>query len=244
VAATLLWAAFALGAHPSRQTLLMATLVGIAVAIVLGVPAATIAEREAGRTDPGFVVIDEVAGQWIALLFCPPDWAHALIALILFRLLDITKPFPVRRIERLPAGWASSSTTWGRAVCFGYSVSGAHLVLEAHQSNAPRLLPTAFAAVPAPRIDQVNPAAAMPLAEVELAGANLGPHDFGTPVVLVDGEPAHILMSRPSRLLFRVPEKATTGLVEVRNPAGAGNTVPLRVAHQLTEGLHPVTSPP
>ena len=93
VAATLLWAAFALGAHPSRQTLLMATLVGIAVAIVLGVPAATIAEREAGRTDPGFVVIDEVAGQWIALLFCPPDWAHAL------------KPFPVRRIERLPAGW-------------------------------------------------------------------------------------------------------------------------------------------
>jgi phosphatidylglycerophosphatase A len=105
VAATLLWAAFALGEHPSRQTLLMATLVGIAVAIVLGVPAATIAEREAGRTDPGFVVIDEVAGQWIALLFCPPDWAHALIALILFRLLDITKPFPVRRIERLPAGW-------------------------------------------------------------------------------------------------------------------------------------------
>jgi phosphatidylglycerophosphatase A len=105
VGATLLWAAFALVAHPSRQALLVATLAGILVVIILGVPAATIVEREAGRTDPGFVVIDEVAGQWIALLFCPPDWAHALIALILFRLLDITKPFPVRRIERLRAGW-------------------------------------------------------------------------------------------------------------------------------------------
>jgi phosphatidylglycerophosphatase A len=105
VATTLLWVAFALGAHPSQVTLLVATLAAIAVAIIVGVPAATIAEREAGRTDPGFVVIDEVAGQLIALLFCPPDWAHALVALILFRLLDITKPFPIRRLERLPAGW-------------------------------------------------------------------------------------------------------------------------------------------
>ena len=52
-----------------------------------------------------FVVIDEVAGQWIALLACPRDWPHALIALILFRLFDITKPFPARQLERLPEGW-------------------------------------------------------------------------------------------------------------------------------------------
>jgi len=102
---------------------------------------------------------------------------------------------------------------------------------------------SAFSAVPAPRIDQIVPAAAMPFAEVELLGANLGPHDFGLPVVIVDGEPAHVFMSRSSRLIFRVPEKASTGLVEVRNPAGAGNAVPLRVARQLNEGLHPVTSP-
>ncbi len=83
----------------------------------------------------------------------------------------------------------------------------------------------------------------MPLAEVELIGLNLGPRDFGPPVVLVDGETAHLLMSRPSRLIFRVPEDAATGLIEVRNPAGAGNQVPLRIAHQLSDGLHPVTSP-
>jgi phosphatidylglycerophosphatase A len=105
VAAVLLWAAFAWLAHPSHQTLLIALVVGIALSLSLGVPAATIAARESGRHDPGFVVIDEVAGQWITLLFSPPDWQHALIALVLFRLFDITKPFPVRRLERLPEGW-------------------------------------------------------------------------------------------------------------------------------------------
>jgi sugar lactone lactonase YvrE len=42
---------------------------------------------------------------------------------------------------------------------------------------------------------------------------------------------------------FRVPEQASTGLIEVRNPSGASNAAPLRVAHLLSEGLHPVTSP-
>ena len=61
--------------------------------------------------------------------------------------------------------------------------------------------------------------------------------------MLVDGQPAHVLMSRPGRLALRVPEQATTGLIEVRNPAGASNAAPLRVARQLSDGLHPVTNP-
>lgn len=105
VAAVLLWYAFAALAHPAPQTLLIALLIGIAASITLGIPAASIVERESGREDPGFVVIDEVAGQWIALLFSPPGWRHALIALALFRIFDITKPFPARRLERLHAGW-------------------------------------------------------------------------------------------------------------------------------------------
>ena len=99
------------------------------------------------------------------------------------------------------------------------------------------------APLPVPRIDDVVPSAALPSGEVELVGANLGPHEFGPPAVLVDGESSHILMSRPSRLAFRVPERATTGLIEVRSPAGAGNTVPLRIARLLNDGLHPVTNP-
>jgi len=122
VAAALLWAAFAGFLHPTSAALLAALIAGIILSIAFGVPAATIAARESGRHDPGFVVIDEVAGQWIALLGSPADWRHGLIALVLFRLFDITKPFPVRRLERLPDGWgivfddvAAGLYAWGVA---------------------------------------------------------------------------------------------------------------------------------
>jgi sugar lactone lactonase YvrE len=97
--------------------------------------------------------------------------------------------------------------------------------------------------LPDPRIDNIVPAAALPLGEVELIGAHLGPLAFGPPAVLVDGHSAHVLMSRPTRLALRVPEEASTGFVEVRSPSGASNSAPLHVANQLSEGLHPVTSP-
>ena len=105
VGALLVWAVAAWALPHSPAALLAFLLCGILLSIAVGVPAATIAARESGRHDPGFVVIDEVAGQWITLLACPRDWAHALIALVLFRLFDITKPFPIRRLERLPEGW-------------------------------------------------------------------------------------------------------------------------------------------
>ena len=122
VAAVLLWAAYAWGLHPTPQMLLIVLLAGIALSILIGVPAATIAARESGREDPGFVVIDEVTGQWIALIGCPFDLRHAAIALILFRLFDITKPFPARQLESLPEGWgivfddvAAGLYAWGIA---------------------------------------------------------------------------------------------------------------------------------
>lgn len=96
---------------------------------------------------------------------------------------------------------------------------------------------------PDPRIDDIIPPTALPLGEIEVTGANLGPHASGPPVVLVGTHPAHVLMSRPGRIAFRVPEQATTGLIEVRSPEGVSNATPLRVARELTSGLHPVTSP-
>jgi phosphatidylglycerophosphatase A len=105
VAAVLLWASEAKTVHPPARVMLFGLLIVIAIAIEIGVPAATIVERESGGHDPQFVVIDEVIGQWIALLLCPVDWRHGLIALVLFRFFDIVKPFPVRRLERLPGGW-------------------------------------------------------------------------------------------------------------------------------------------
>ena len=105
VAAVLLWAAVIWAFHPGIIALQLILFAGIALSIGFGIPAATIVARESGRHDPGFVVIDEVAGQWIALLGSPGDWKHALIALILFRLFDITKPYPARQLEKLAGGW-------------------------------------------------------------------------------------------------------------------------------------------
>ena len=80
--------------------------------------------------------------------------------------------------------------------------------------------------LPAPRIDDIVPAAALPFGEIELLGANLGPDASGPPAVLVDGHAAHVLMSRPTRIALRVPEEAATGMIEVRTPAGASNAAP------------------
>src|ERR1700722_5560372 len=94
-----------------------------------------------------------------------------------------------------------------------------------------------------PRVDAVVPAAALPNGEIELSGIYLGPNGFGLPAVSVDNQPAHVMMSRPTRLVFRVPATASAGLIEVRNPAGASNPATVHVARQLNDGLHPVTSP-
>ncbi len=73
--------------------------------LALAIPAATIVARETGRKDPQIVVADEVVGQWITLIAAPASWKFALAGLILFRLFDITKPPPIRKIEFLPEGW-------------------------------------------------------------------------------------------------------------------------------------------
>jgi phosphatidylglycerophosphatase A len=76
-----------------------------AVAITLaGIRPSTVVARESGRKDPGFVVIDEVAGQMVALVGAPANWKYLLAGFILFRSFDIVKPFPLRRLEKLPEG--------------------------------------------------------------------------------------------------------------------------------------------
>jgi phosphatidylglycerophosphatase A len=77
-----------------------------ALLLGIGVRAATRAEIYFGKTDPSQVVIDEVAGQFLTLAGAPDaSWKWLLIGFLLFRLLDIVKPFPARRAERLPGGW-------------------------------------------------------------------------------------------------------------------------------------------
>ena len=69
-----------------------------------GVWAATAAERQLGRTDPGPVVIDEVVGMLITLMWIPVTPLGAFVGFLLFRVLDVVKPWPSRQLESLHGG--------------------------------------------------------------------------------------------------------------------------------------------
>lgn len=72
--------------------------------VMLGVMSADRVEEIWGK-DHGRVVIDEVAGMCITLLFVPLKWEYTLIGLVLFRFFDILKPLYIRKLEELPGGW-------------------------------------------------------------------------------------------------------------------------------------------
>ena len=87
------WAIVAVG---GPYALLAATVVVFAV----GCWAGGVYEKAGGGTDPGVVVIDEVAGQWLVLIAAPLDHMYYLAGFVLFRLCDITKPWPASWADR------------------------------------------------------------------------------------------------------------------------------------------------
>ncbi len=91
------------------ETLFTALLLVLITAVTLaGVWGATRAEKLLGKKDPGVVVVDEVAGQLITFLFVPLgtalSWWVVCAGFLLFRLFDIWKPYPARRLESLESG--------------------------------------------------------------------------------------------------------------------------------------------
>lgn len=79
--------------------------VALAALIACGVPICGRAAKLLGLKDPGPVVYDEYAALPLVYLFADWSWLTAAAGFALFRLFDITKPWPVRRLERLPDGW-------------------------------------------------------------------------------------------------------------------------------------------
>ncbi|HYK90936.1 MAG TPA: phosphatidylglycerophosphatase A [Acidobacteriota bacterium] len=71
---------------------------------LVGIFAAAEVSRQRGEEDPRVVVIDEIAGQLVTYLFLPVRMFNLLGGLMLFRIFDIWKPFPIRRLESLPNG--------------------------------------------------------------------------------------------------------------------------------------------
>ena len=84
----------------------IALLAAAAIVFLIGVWAAERMAREVGLKDPGIVVIDEVAGQWFVLAFAPLSIWTYVAGFVLFRIADITKPWPVSLADRrVPGGF-------------------------------------------------------------------------------------------------------------------------------------------
>jgi phosphatidylglycerophosphatase A len=101
-AAVLLWAALSRSLPANLRTGTAFALAALAAGV--GIPAATRVSRASGKKDPQTVVVDEVAGQLIALIGVPLAWKTFLMSFILFRAFDIVKPPPIRQLEKLPEG--------------------------------------------------------------------------------------------------------------------------------------------
>jgi phosphatidylglycerophosphatase A len=91
--------------------------------------------RHSEVKDAPWIVVDEVAGQWLALLMAPRAWWAVTVAFVLFRLLDIAKPGPIGWLDReLSGGWGvmADDLLAGVVACavlqlavFGLDLSGA-----------------------------------------------------------------------------------------------------------------------
>jgi len=84
---------------------------GFVLVLAAGVPLARHAERSAGREDPGWFTLDEIAGYlltvgWLPLVDGPGalGWRALVAGFLLFRFFDIVKPWPIRRLESIPGG--------------------------------------------------------------------------------------------------------------------------------------------
>jgi phosphatidylglycerophosphatase A len=81
--------------------------IAVAIAVTwVGVWASSVVARELGKKDPQLVVVDEVAGMLVTMLpLGELSWRAVAVGFVVFRVLDMTKPWPIRQFERLPSGW-------------------------------------------------------------------------------------------------------------------------------------------
>jgi phosphatidylglycerophosphatase A len=72
----------------------------ICLITIIGVGASAEINRKTGSKDPSYIIIDEAAGQLVTLLLIPVTGLNILLGILLFRLFDIWKPYPIRKLER------------------------------------------------------------------------------------------------------------------------------------------------
>ena len=127
-----------LNGHPAPLLLLIPSISALIIIGLIGVWSSSQVSNYAGVKDPQYVVIDEVSGMFLTLVlgivplglptrlvagdevsvfalysaFSLLNWKYLLMGLILFRVFDIWKPWPVHRLEKLPGGWGIMADDW------------------------------------------------------------------------------------------------------------------------------------
>jgi phosphatidylglycerophosphatase A len=102
IATTLAYFAVYCAAHRISPAL---HFISICLISLIGIYVSTETSRNTGIKDPSIVVIDEVAGQLLTFLFLPVNAWNLFLGLAAFRLFDMWKPFPIRKLESLPEGF-------------------------------------------------------------------------------------------------------------------------------------------
>ena len=97
LAALLYWFVF-----PHNSIFLLIVLLPI---FVVSIPVSTGAEKIYGKKDDSHIVIDEIVGYWVSVIFLPYSIKLALAAFIIFRIADVIKPFYIRESQKFPGGW-------------------------------------------------------------------------------------------------------------------------------------------
>ena len=92
----------------------------------IGTYSTTFVEKDSQKHDPQIVVVDEMVGMWISLLFVPITWWSYLIAFGLFRFFDIAKPYPINSLQKLPLGWGIMMDDVGAGI---YALLIMHIIL-------------------------------------------------------------------------------------------------------------------
>ena len=100
----------------------------IVALFLIGIWSSTEAEHHFGGIDPAPVVMDEVVGMLITLAFLPVNWIGALVGFLVFRVLDVYKPWPAARFERLQGGLGVMADD-GMAAVYGNLVMRALLLI-------------------------------------------------------------------------------------------------------------------
>ncbi len=131
VGVLLYWGASSLVPHAVTAV----AIAGLAVLLPLSVWACGAEAARRGVADPGPVVLDEVAGQWLAVAVVAiarggaPGPRGLLAAFLLFRVFDVTKPWPIRRLERVRGGWGIVLDDLAAGFAAGLVALGARAIL-------------------------------------------------------------------------------------------------------------------